>query len=120
MLEWLLVFAGVNLALGAAVVLPPLVRRERMFRRLGVASVPMLWALVMSGVYLYLRATIPTSPVVIGPDGMRMLKIRKEWEDQANTASFQAFCLTVATVLSVLATLLTHNIRTRRRHTRFA
>lgn len=76
MLESLLVFAGVNLALGAAVALPPLVRHERAPRRLAVASAPLLWAVVMAGVYLYLRATMPALPPVVGLglDGRLLLR----------------------------------------------
>src|SRR5437764_326888 len=85
--EALLVFAGVNLALGAAVALPPLVRHRWTSRQLGLAGVPLLWAMLMVGTYLYLWATLPPSPLVAGPDGIRELRIWNEWEDRASTAS---------------------------------
>ncbi|HEX8032210.1 MAG TPA: hypothetical protein VF510_00100, partial [Ktedonobacterales bacterium] len=118
--EALLVFAAVNLALGAGVALPPLVRHRWTSRQLVLAGVPVLWAMLMLGAYLYLWATIPPSPLVAGPDGIQDLRIWNEWEDRASTASFQAFCLTVATLLSVITMWLAYSIRARRRRARFA
>lgn len=123
MLESLLVFAGVNLALGVAVMLPSLVRRKWMSRRLALASVPVLWALAMVGVYLYLRAMMPPSPVIVGLDARRTLRHGNVawivWDEHVSTASFQAFCLTVATLLSVITLWLTYTIRARRKRARF-
>ena len=67
--EWLLIFAGVNLALGAVGLLSAPARRGQTPRRLVLAGVPALWALLMVGAYLYLRATMPPPSVVVGPDG---------------------------------------------------
>lgn len=127
MLEWLLVFAGVNLALGAVVALLPLVHHKRISRRrrLTLAGVPILWAVLMVGAYVYLLATIPPSPVVgVGLDGRRLLShgnwVWNVWEERVGTASFEAFCLTVATLISEIILWQAYTIRARRRHARFA
>ncbi|HEX8037025.1 MAG TPA: hypothetical protein VF510_24430, partial [Ktedonobacterales bacterium] len=116
--EALLVLAGMNLALSAVVGLPPLVRNSWTSRQLVLAGVPLLWAMLMAGAYLYLWATIPPSPLLAGPDGMRELRIWNEWEDRASTATFQAFCLTAATLLSVITLWLASSMRVWRRRAR--
>ena len=58
-MHWLLLFAGVNVVMSLAVALPVIARRRYMPRRLALAGVPALWALLMRDVYGYLQATMP-------------------------------------------------------------
>jgi hypothetical protein len=123
--EWLLIFAGVNLALGAVGLLSPLARRRRTPRRLVLAGVPALWALLMVGSYLYLRATMPPSPVLGSrPDGTLLLRHGNlasiVWQERVSAASVLAFWLTVATLLCLVALWLARGLRRRSRDARFA
>ncbi len=121
--ERLLVFAGVNLALGAAGLLSPPTRHGWTTRRLVQAGVPVLLALLMVSTYLYLRATRPPSRIDVGPDGRLMVRHGNldwiAWQESVSAASVLAFWLTTATLLCLVALWLTHSIRRRSRRARF-
>jgi hypothetical protein len=132
MAEWLLIFAGVNLALGAVGLLSALAHRGQTPWRLVLAGVPALWALLMVGAYLSLRATMPPPSVVVGPDGHPIMlsnghvELRHGnvdwivWEGRVSMAGTLAFWLTVATLLCLLVLWLMRSLRKRSRGAQFA
>lgn len=115
MLDWLLVFAGVNLAMSGAVALPSIAHRPHTARRLALAGLPALWSLLMVSAYLSLRAVEPPSPIAAGPDG-HLIVLRHGnldallWEGRVSAASALAFWLTTATLLGLLALWLMRSL----------
>ena len=111
MTEWLLIFAGANLAPGAVSLLSPRPRVQRRHgwtaRRLVQAGVPALWALLMVGAYIYFRVTEP--PLT----GRYSLRVWSVWDIRVRVASALAFWLTVATMLCLVVLWLVPSMRGR-------
>jgi hypothetical protein len=88
-----------------------------LLRRLVLAGVPALSALLMVGSYLYLRATMPPSPVLGSrPDGTLLLRHGNlasiVWQERVSAASVLAFWLTAATLLCLVALWLARPAQT--------
>ena len=118
-MHWLLIFAGVNLAMSAVVAVYTITRRPQTARRRALVGLPALWALLMLGAYGYLWETMPPSPILgYGPHKRPILQhgnvAQILWEEHVNTASGLAFWLTVLTLLGLLALWLARSLHLRR------
>ena len=121
--EFSLIRAAVNLAMGGVVAVPGLGGRLRSRRRLAVAAIPVAWAALPVGAYLYLRATMPPPSIVMGTDGRPIIRRHGNvgwllWEDRASTARVWALLRTVATACALAIWGLARALRPRWRGVR--